>query len=230
MEKKPVCAVVGIGPKNGRAFAVRFAREGHRVALLSRSTDYSSRLAAEIGDAKAFACDASDGASIRAAFAGVTRELGPVDTLLYNAGSGNWGTIDDVSDEAFELTWRINVMGLYQSVREVLAPMRAAKKGNIIVTGATASLRGKPMTTAFASAKAGQRSLAQSLARQLGPEGIHVALVIVDGMIQNRSETERSEGTFLDADDIATTVYQLSQQPSSAWSFEVDLRPFKESW
>ena len=106
--------------------------------------------------------------------------------------------------------------------------MREKGEGAIIVTGATASLRGKPFTAAFAQAKAAQRSLAQSFARQLGPEGIHVALVIVDGGI-GTNEQSRDEG-MLRPDDIAETVYHLAKQPKSAWSFEVDVRPFKESW
>lgn len=230
MAQKQVCAVVGIGPMNGRAFAARFAKEGYAVALLSRSTEYSSKLAAELGDARAYACDVSDGRSIAPAFARVNEELGPVDTLVYNAGSGTWGTIDDVSDEHFERAWRVNVLGLFQAVRAVLPTMREAKRGNILVIGATASLRGKPFTTAFASAKAAQRSLAQSFARQLGPEGIHVAVVIIDGGIQNRGDTSREEGTYLDPDDIAMTVHHLARQPRSAWTFEVDVRPFKENW
>jgi NAD(P)-dependent dehydrogenase (short-subunit alcohol dehydrogenase family) len=172
----------------------------------------------------------SDGDSVRAAMAAVSTELGPVDTLLYNAGSGVWGSIDEVPDSAFEQAWRVSVLGLYQCARAVLGPMRKAGKGNIIVTGATASLRGKPKTVAFASAKAAQRSLAQSLARQLGPEGIHVAVVIVDGGIDNSAETQREEGTYLDAGDIASSVLHLVKQPRSAWSFEIDLRPFKENW
>jgi NAD(P)-dependent dehydrogenase (short-subunit alcohol dehydrogenase family) len=230
MAKKPVCAVIGIGPMNGRAFAARFAKEGYAVALLSRSTEYSSKLAAELGDARAYACDVSDGGSIAAAFARVSEELGPVDTLVYNAGSGTWGNIDKVTDEDFERSWRVNAFGLFQAARAVLPTMREAKRGNILVIGATASLRGKPVTTAFASAKAAQRSLAQSLARQLGPEGIHVALVIIDGMIQNRADTTRDEGAYLDPDDIATTVHHLARQPRSAWTFEVDVRPFRENW
>lgn len=230
MAKKPVCAVVGIGPMNGRAFATRFAKEGYAVALLSRRTEYSSQLATELGDARAYACDVSDDRSVSAAFARVKDELGPVDTLVYNAGSGTWGNIDKVSDEDFERSWRVNALGLFQSARAVLPAMRDAKHGNILVIGATASLRGKPMTTAFASAKAAQRSLAQSLARQLGPEGVHVALVIIDGMIQNRADTSREEGTYLDPDDIATTVFHVARQPRSAWTFEVDVRPFKENW
>lgn len=224
---KPVCAVIGIGPKNGRAFATRFAEEGYAVALLSRSTDYSSGLAAELGG-KAYACDVTDPAAIKQAFAQIRADLGDVDVLLYNAGSGQFGTFDDVPDEAFEKGWQINVRGLLQSSREVLGPMRKKGSGAIIITGATASLRGKPVTAAFAQAKAAQRSLAQSFARQLGPEGIHVALVIVDGGIGS-DEQSRDEG-MLRPSDIAATVYHLATQPKSAWTFEVDVRPFKENW
>lgn len=226
--EQPVCVIIGIGPKNGRAFAQRFASEGYAVALLSRSTDYSSGLASELGG-KAYACDVTDPAAIQRAFARVREDLGQVEVLLYNAGSGKFGTFDDVPDEEFEKGWQINVRGLLQSTREVVGPMRAKGSGAIIVTGATASLRGKPFTAAFASAKAAQRSLAQSFARQLGPEGIHVALVIVDGGIGTDEQTGE-EGTHLRPSDIAETVYHLVTQPKSAWSFEVDVRPFKESW
>ena len=224
---KPVCAVIGIGPKNGKAFATRFAEEGYAVALLSRSTDYSSGLAAELGG-KAYACDVTDPAAIKEAFAQVREDLGDVEVLLYNAGSGQFGTFDDVPDEAFEKGWQINVRGLLQSSREVLGPMREKGSGAIVITGATASLRGKPFTAAFAQAKAAQRSLAQSFARQLGPEGIHVALVIVDGGIGS-DEQSHDEG-MLRPSDIAATVYHLATQPKSAWTFEVDVRPFKENW
>jgi NAD(P)-dependent dehydrogenase (short-subunit alcohol dehydrogenase family) len=224
---KPVCAVIGIGPKNGRAFATRFAEEGYAVALLSRSTDYSTGLAAELGG-KAYACDVTDPAAIKQAFAQVREDFGDVDVLLYNVGSGQFGTFDDVPDEAFEAGWQINVRGLLQSAREVLGPMRAKGSGTIIVTGATASLRGKPFTAAFAQAKAAQRSLAQSFARQLGPEGIHVALVIVDGGIG--TDVQSGDEGMLRPSDIAATVYHLATQPKSAWTFEVDVRPFKENW
>jgi NAD(P)-dependent dehydrogenase (short-subunit alcohol dehydrogenase family) len=225
---KPVCVVIGVGPKNGRAFALRFANGGYSVALLSRSTDYSSGLAEELGG-RAYACDVTDPAAIKNAFAQVRNDLGDVDVLLYNAGSGRFGTFDDVPDKEFEKGWQINVRGLLQSTREVVGPMRHKGNGAIVITGATASLRGKPFTAAFASAKAAQRSLAQSFARQLGPEGIHVALVIVDGGIGTDEQTG-DEGTHLRPGDIAETVYHLATQPKSAWSFEVDVRPFKENW
>ncbi len=226
--EKPVCVIIGIGPKNGRAFAERFAHEGYAVALLSRSTDYSSGLASELGG-KAYACDVTDPKAIKNAFEQLREDLGDVDVLLYNAGSGKFGTFDDVPDDEFEKGWQINVRGFLQSTREVVGPMRERGNGAIIVTGATASLRGKPFTAAFASAKAAQRSLAQSFARQLGPEGIHVGLVIVDGGI-GTDDQSGEEGTRLRPSDIAHTVYHLVTQPKSAWSFEVDVRPFKENW
>jgi NAD(P)-dependent dehydrogenase (short-subunit alcohol dehydrogenase family) len=225
---KPVCVVVGVGPKNGRAFAKRFADEGYAVALLSRSTEYTGALADEIGG-RAYACDVTDPDAINDTFSRIRNDLGDVEVLLYNAGSGKFGTFDDVPDEEFEKGWQINVRGLLQSTRAVVGPMRKRGRGAIIITGATASLRGKPFTAAFASAKAAQRSLAQSFARQLGPEGIHVALVIVDGKIGTDDETS-NESEFLRPRDIAETVHHLATQPKSAWSFEVDVRPFGESW
>ena len=231
---KPVCAVVGIGPGNGEAFARRFDREGYRLALLSRSTGLSGKLAGELADARAYECDVTGAAAIERAFNEVAGELGPVDTLLYNAGAGQFGSIDDVSADDFESAWRVNALGLFLAARQVIGPMREAGRGNIIITGATASLRGGASFAAFASAKAAQRNLAQSMARRLWPEGIHVALVIVDGMIDSpRTRSfapDRAGEGFLQPDDIAETVYRLAVQPRSAWSFEVDVRPHVERW
>lgn len=140
-----------------------------------------------------------------------------------------FGTFDEVPNDAFDKGWQVNVRGLLQCVREVVGPMREKADGAIIVTGATASLRGKPFTAAFAAAKAAQRSLTQSFARQLGPEGIHVALVIVDGQIGDDSP-DNDDGARLRPDGIAETMFHLVSQPRSAWSFEVDVRPYKENW
>lgn len=234
MTERPVCAVLGIGPGNGQAFARRFGNDGYAVALLSRSTDLSEKLAAELPEAKAYACDVSEPASIAKAFASVRDELGDVDVLLYNVGAGIFGTLDDITAEQFELAWQVNCRGLFLATKEVVGPMRDKGEGKILVTGATASLRGKPFTTAFASAKAAQRSLAQSLARQLGPEGIHVALVIVDGMIDLPRTRERmpdkKDEEFLQPEHIADAMAYLAHQPRSAWSFELDVRPFVEQW
>ena len=228
---KPVCAVVGVGPMNGASFARRFVAEGYSVALLSRKTDYSDKLAAEIGSAKAYACDVTDPSAVEAAFAAVRAELGEVDVVVYNAGSGVWGNIEELSAADFEQTWRINTMGAFLVAKQVIPSMKERGSGTIVFIGATASLRGKPFTTAFAPAKAAQRSLAQAMARHLWPSGVHVALIIVDGGIKPvdaGSNTDAPEN--LNPDDIATTAYFLSQQPRSAWSFEVDVRPSRENW
>ena len=228
---KPVCVVVGIGPQNGASFARRFASEGYAVALLSRKTDYSSSLAAEIESAKAYACDVTDPLAIETAFAAVRAEMGKIDVLVYNAGSGVWGNIEELSAHDFEQSWRINTMGAFLVSKEVIPSMKEEKAGTIIFVGATASLRGKPFTTAFAPAKASQRSLAQAMARHLWPSGIHVALIIIDGGIKSlASDVDVEAPETLNPDDIATTAYFLSQQPRSAWSFEVDVRPSQESW
>ena len=228
-ENKPVCAVVGIGPKNGESFARRFSREGYRVAMLSRRTDLSNQLANELGDARAYACDVTSADAVEAAFNQVRQDLGEIDVLVYNAGSGVWGNIDELKPEDFEISWKTNAFGLFACSQQVIGPMKAKGHGAIVVIGATASLRGKPFTTAFAPAKAAQRSLAQAMARHLNPQGIHVSLVIVDGGIGDPGASAPAPET-LDPNDIAETVYFLAKQPRSAWTFEVDVRPSQENW
>lgn len=224
---KPVCAVIGIGPKNGASFARRFSREGYAVALLSRSTTLSSKLANELSDAKAYACDVTDPLAMASAFESVRNDLGDVDVLIYNAGSGSWGNIEELEPEAFERSWRINAMGGFLAAKQVIGPMKAKGRGSIVFVGATASLRGKPFTTAFAPAKAAQRSLAQAMARHLWPSGVHVSLLIIDGMIDKATGDEI---TTIDPDQIADTAVYLTNQDPSAWSFEVDVRPLREKW
>ncbi len=231
---KPVCAVVGVGPGNGAAFARRFSSEGYAVALLARSTKLSEELAATLPDSRAYACDVTDPNAIEQAFSAIRNDLGEVDTLLYNAGSGVFGDIEQVSADDLETAWRINTLGSFLAARQVIPAMKKAKKGNIIFTGATASLRGGANFAAFASAKAAQRNLAQSMARHLGSSGIHVALLIVDGMIDlprtRQMMPDAPDERFLNPDDIAETVFNISQQKPSAWSFETDVRPYTEKW
>jgi NAD(P)-dependent dehydrogenase (short-subunit alcohol dehydrogenase family) len=227
---KPVCAIVGVGPKNGAAFAHRFDDAGYRIALLSRSTDFSNELARDLADARAFVCDASDPASVGSAFAEVRKQLGDVDVLIYNAGSGSWQTVEDISAQDFERSWRVNALGALAASQQVIPAMKARGSGSIVFVGATASLRGRPRTTGFAAAKAAQRSLAQSMAKHLGPLGIHVSLIIIDGAIAAADAAEARRGERLDPRDIAELGHYLTTQPRSAWSFEVDARPSKESW
>ena len=232
---KPVCAVVGIGPGNGAALARRFAREGYAVALLARSRETSAALAREIGgDARAYQCDVGDEASVKAAFAAIRSEMGEVDVVAYNAGSGTWGTIDDIKPDAFEASWRVNALGLFLVSQEVIPAMKKKGAGSIVVIGATASRRGMPRTTAFAPAKAAQKSLAEAMARHLWPLGIHVSIIILDGVVDlertRKMMADKPDDFFIKPDDVAETAWWLTRQPRSAWSFEVEARPFGEKW
>ena len=232
--KKPVCVVIGIGPGNGEAFVRRFAAAGYSVAMLSRSTEHSGALERELEGTRAFACDAANVDDIARTLATVERELGPVDTLIYNAGSGTWGGVDDVTPAALASAVSVNVIGALAAVQAVLPAMRQAGRGNVVLIGATASRRGGPGTLGFAPAKAAQRSLGESLAKKLGPEGIHVSLVVIDGVIDlPRTRThmpDKPDDFFLKPADIAETVFFLTQQKKSAWTFELEVRPYAEKW
>ena len=227
---KPVCAIIGIGPKNGEAFARLFDDKGYALALLSRTTEFSERLAGELDDARAYACDAADPASIETAFSKLADKLGPVDVLIYNAGSGSWKTIEDLSVAEFTQAFNVNALGAMVASQQVIPGMKEKGAGNIVFVGATASLRGVPFTAGFAPAKAAQRILAQSMAKHLAPSGIHVSLMIIDGQIDDPGGDAAKQGTRLDPQDIAAAAYGLTTQPRSAWSFEVDLRPMNEKW
>lgn len=234
MSDSGVCAVVGVGPGNGMSLARRFAADGRPLALLARSEAKLAAFAEQIEGAAPFACDVRDLDAVAEAFAAIGEQLGPVTTLLYNAGSGSWGDADELEPADLDGAYEINARGLFACVKQVLPAMREAGEGVVGIVGATASLRGKPKTLAFAAGKAAQRSLAQSLARQLGPEGIHVFLAIIDGMINLESTRARMpdkpDEDFLEPDDIAEAMWQVARQPRSAWTFELDLRPFKERW
>src|SRR5271154_2754675 len=213
----PVCAVVGVGPGNGEAIARRFAADGYAVALMARRKELTAKLAAELPRAKAYACDVAEAASVEAAFAAMRVDLGDVDTLVYNAGSGVWGNVEEVKAEDLERSWRVNTLGLFLSSREALPSMR--RKGD----GA-----------AFAKSKMAQRALAESMGRHLWPAGIHVALIVVDGVVGGpvtRSRVgDRPDDFFIDPVGVAAIAADLVKQDRAAWSFEVEARPFKEKW
>ncbi len=231
---KPVCVVIGVGPGNGAAIARRFHRDGYAVALLARSTELTGALAKELEGAKAFVCDVTNEASVNEAFAAVAKDMGAVDVLVYNAGSGVFGTIEDVASKDFEQSWRTNTLGAFVSAKQVIGPMKKAGHGAIVFIGATASRRGNVKTVAFAPAKAAQRSLAESMARTLWPAGIHVALVIVDGVVDlprtRKMMPDKPDAFFVKPADLAETVLAIVKQPRSVWSFEVEARPFGETW
>jgi NAD(P)-dependent dehydrogenase (short-subunit alcohol dehydrogenase family) len=229
-----VCAITGVGPGNGAAFARRFASAGYRVALLARSQERLEQLEQEIPGSRGFLLDVADEPAVDAVFARVREELGPVDVLVQNAGSAVFGDALSVTRADFEAAWRTNALGLFLCTRAVVPDMQKAGRGTIVVVGATASTRGGAPFAAFASAKAAQRILAQSLARLLGPQGIHVAYLVIDGVIDMpRTRAffrDRPDDFFLNPDHIAQTVHHLAEQERSAWTFELDVRPFGEKW
>jgi NAD(P)-dependent dehydrogenase (short-subunit alcohol dehydrogenase family) len=231
---KPVCVVVGVGPGNGAALARRFHVQGYAVALLARSANLSEALAKELTGARAYSCDVTDEASVERTFSAIATEMGAIEVLIYNAGSGLWGTIEDVTAKDFEQAWRVNTLGAFLTSKQVVAPMKAAGHGSIVFIGATASRRGNVKTAAFAPAKAAQRSLAESMARHLWPAGVHVAVMIVDGVVDlprtRQMMPDQPDSFFVKPADLAESVLQVTKQARSAWSFEVEARPFGEKW
>lgn len=231
---KPVCVVVGVGPGNGAAFARKFANEGFRVALLARNLDYLRTLDAEIPDSRAYAYDVTAIGQAPKVFAQIKADLGAPQVLIYNAGAGRFAPIDAATPDEFEMAWRVNALGCAVACQQVIPDMRAARRGHIVIIGATASVKAGAHSAPFASAKAAQRGLAQSMARHLGPDRIHVAYVILDGVVNlegtRKAMPDKPDEFFMQPEAIAESVYFLTRQPPSAWSFEIDLRPFGEKW
>lgn len=234
MANRKVAVVAGVGPGNGSALAKRFAQAGYAVALLARSRSSLEPVEQEIEGSRGFECDVASPESVARAFSSIRAGLGAVEVLLYNAGSGVFADIESVTPEQFEQSWRVNAYGAFLCARQVIPDMKARKSGSIVFIGATASRRGGPRTAAFAPAKAAQRSLAESLARSLWPSGIHVSLIIVDGVVDlprtRRMMPDKPDSFFVKPAGVAETAYHLTCQDPSAWSFEVEARPFAESW
>ncbi|MDA8110047.1 MAG: SDR family NAD(P)-dependent oxidoreductase [Betaproteobacteria bacterium] len=242
MDRTPVALIVGVGEGLGFALGKRFARAGFRVALAARSAERLERLAAEIrrdgGAAVAAPTDARREEEVLALFDELESEHGPVEVAVYNAGANFRAPIVETPAEMFEKIWRLGCYGGFLFGREAARRMVPRGRGTILFTGATASLRGGAQFAAFAAAKNGLRAVAQSMARELGPKNVHVAHVVIDGMIDTQAARqrfpERAQGLgpegMLAPDAIAELYYQLHVQPRSAWTFEADLRPWAEKF
>lgn len=234
-----VAAVLGVGPGLGAAVARRFAREGFAVALMARTEEGASSVRdlveGEGGTALPVSADATDPASVAAAFGRVRDELGDPGVLVYNAGAFQPGGILDVSPGRFDECFKANCAGAFYAAQQVLPAMVEAGRGTVLLTGATASLRGSAGFSALAVGKFGLRALGQSMAREFGPQGVHIAHVVVDGQIntprvQEMSGGGREDSTMLSPDAIAETYWQLHAQDRTAWTLELDLRPSVESF
>jgi NAD(P)-dependent dehydrogenase (short-subunit alcohol dehydrogenase family) len=224
MSTPEVAVIVGTGPGLGNALVRRCAKAGMRVAAVSRRglADETHR-----DLVRGYSCDATLGEQVRHVFERVADELGPPSLVVFNVGIWDRGGILEISEELFERAWRTGCFAGFLVGRAAAASMLNRASGTIIFSGATGSIRGGAGFAAFASPKFALRALAQSMARELGPRGIHVAHVVLDGMIAEESSSSES---LLQPAAIAETYYQLHRQTRSAWTHELDLRPSSEKF
>jgi NAD(P)-dependent dehydrogenase (short-subunit alcohol dehydrogenase family) len=232
-----VCVVVGVGEGLGMALALRFA-QGYKVALVARSPEVIGKTASEIkatgGVALPVQSDATVESEVAAAYERINRELGPVEILIYNGGRRPMGRLMDTTPQVFEETWRLHTFGAFLWARQVVPEMLSRGTGAILITGATAGIRPWPTSAGFAPAKFAVRGLAEVMSRDLHPQGIHVAYVNVDGGIDmpllRKFRPETRDEDLLKPSAIADAFWYLAHQDKSAWSHELDVRPFKEKF
>lgn len=241
----PVALVVGAGDFIGAAIARRFAAGGYTAAVGRRNAEKLAPLVAQLeasgGRARAFALDAREEEQVQAVFEQIERELGPLELMVFNVGANVSFPILDTTSRVFRKVWEMACYGGFLCGREAARRMRPRRRGSIFFTGATASLRGARSYAAFASAKFGLRALAQSMARELGPENIHVAHLVIDAGVDTAWVRERIQAsgrdpatlppdTLMNPASVADAYWMLHQQPRDAWTFELEIRPHRETW
>lgn len=231
---EPVCVITGVGPGTGTALVRRFAKGGYRVAMLARSEPRLTALEAEIPSAKAFPCDVADPVRVDAAVDAIEKALGLPEVLVHNAVGGAFGSFLEIEPSVLNRNFQINTMGLLYLARRLAPAMVSAGRGAIIATGNTSALRGKASFAGFAPTKAAQRILAEAMARDLGPKGVHVAYIVIDAVIDvpwtRTRYKDKPDGFFTKPTAIAEEAWHIVHQDRSAWSFNVEIRPFGESW
>jgi NAD(P)-dependent dehydrogenase (short-subunit alcohol dehydrogenase family) len=242
MAAEKVALVVGAGEATGGAIARRFAKEGYVACVTRRTADKLQPLVAQIeqagGRARAFGSDARREEQVVDLVQAIERDIGPIEVCVFNVGGNVRFPIRDTTARVYTKVWEMAALAGFLVGREVAKVMVPRARGTILFTGATASLRGGKGFAAFAGAKHALRALAQSMARELGPEGIHVAHVVIDGAIDTAFIREnfperykmKEQAGILDPEAIAENYWQLHRQARSAWTHELDLRPWMESW
>lgn len=227
---KPLALITGVGPGTGSALVRRFAQGGYRVAMMARDAERLSALEAEIPDTIASPCDVTDAVALTAAI----QRIGQPRVVVHNAVGGAFGTFLDTDPATLRRNFEINTTALLHLAQLTAPAMIAAGEGALIVTGNTSALRGKPSFAGFAPTKAAQRILAESLARDLGPQGVHVAYLIIDAVIDvpwaRARFSDAPDDFFIQPASIAAEVFHLAHQPRDAWSFLAEVRPFRETW
>ncbi len=242
MSERKAILVIGAGDATGGAVARRFAREGYIACVTRRQADKLMPLLEQIrsegGEAHGFGSDARNEEAMIDLVSGIERDIAPIEVAVFNIGANVRFGITETTARVYYKVWEMACFSGFLMGREVARVMLPRARGTIIFTGATASLRGREGFAAFAGAKHGLRALAQSMARELWPKGIHVAHPVIDGAIDTewiRSNfperyAAKDEGGILSPDSIAEAYWQIHQQPRDAWTHETELRPWMESW
>ena len=230
---RPICLITGVGPGTGTAIARRFS-EKYDVAMLARNRDRLANLRNENKNLYPYQCDVSDPEALKKTIDSVGKELGNPSVVIHNAVGGAFGNFLEVDLSVLEHNFQVNTMALMQLGQLIAPNMIENGSGAIICTGNTSAYRGKADFSGFAPTKAAQRILAESMARYLGPKGIHVAYVAIDAVIDlewtRKRNPDAPDDYFCKPDDIAGEVWHLAHQPKSAWSFDTQIRPFGENW
>ena len=242
-----VCVVTGVGDATGAAIVQQFAAGGYQVAMIARNRKRLKKFTQEIDNTYAFPCDVGDLSSLERTIASIKNTHGTINVLVHNAVSHTFGTFLDANPQELERNFRVNTTSLLYMARQIAPDMIRKKSGTIIATGNTASLQGVPNYALFAPTKAAQRILCESLARDLGPKGVHVGYVTIDAAIDapwlGKTDDERPswllppedwpwsrDEFFAKPGAIAQEIYHMAHQDASAWAFETTIRPFAETW
>jgi NAD(P)-dependent dehydrogenase (short-subunit alcohol dehydrogenase family) len=234
---KPVCLVTGVGPEHGTGaeIARRFSEGGYRVAMVARNAENLHALASKYESARAYPCDVGDLDVLVGTVARIKAEMGSPQVVVHNALRATRGSILAINPEDLERNFRVNTTALLHLARETVPEMLEAGKGAILVTGNTSAFRGKANWGFFASTKAAQRILAESMAREFGPKGVHVAYFMIDAAIDTPRTrpifaADKPDEFFAKPTAIAEEMFRVAHQDRSTWSFLVELRPFGEVW
>lgn len=234
VDARGVCLVTGVGPGTGKAIVERFVDGGYRVAMFARNEARLQSIAAQLPEAHAFPCDVTETDTLKRCVKSVRETLGVPTVVIHNAVGGAFGSFQEIDPEQLESNFQVNTMALLHLARLVVDDMIAAGGGAILATGNTSAYRGKANFAGFAPSKAAQRILLESIARSVGPRGVHAAYVAIDAVIDlewtRKRMPDAPDEFFCKPSEIADECFHLAHQPRSAWSSEVVIRPFGENW
>lgn len=234
MSDRKLAIVTGVGPGTGTAIVRRLVEDGFTVAMIARNAERLAQLSAAVPHTAAFAADVTDASQLNNALDLIERQLGHADVLVHNAVGGAFGTFLEVEPSVLEANFQTNVMALLHLAQRLAPAMVEKGAGAIIVTGNTSALRGKSRFAGFAPTKAAQRILCESIAREVGPKGVHVAYLVIDAVIDvewtRKMLPDAADDFFIQPADIAAEVSHLIRQPKGAWSFNSEVRPYGEAW